>query len=426
MARTASASCQRRGRNRRRSARSCTATVESAAAQPRSSGAPFAAAVPCGVTRDGSWRRIACCSRCSASLGSMPRSSTSVPPRLRRMRRAPPLAGRRGRARASAARGAVLATGAHARADSAPREPVRAGRARGRSRSDPSARPAAARRAAPPRLGRRDSNWIPASVGPRQSASASCSSCEAVSDSPSAMQSQACTTRLRSGSASSMSGVYDEPVAALRGHDRVVTVTRERLAQFRDVDIDGLSCGRRRRGAPQLVDQALSRDELIGMQEQHGQNDAAPSSVPSARGTPSSSTSSGPRIRNSIRVRFTASRVTIEAIAVAQRPRALPGLRSRLYARSERLAAWLARPTRRHATRSPTTVRSGPMRAATRPSSSRRSRAARAAARVRASRPRSAEQGSGHGGARDGRFTIATDQPHVKVAWRLTGQRSTG
>ncbi len=25
----------------------------------------------------------------------------------------------------------------------------------------------------------------------------------------------------------------------------------------------------------------------------------------------------------------------------------------------------------------------------------------------------------------DGRFTIATDQPHVKVAWRLTGRRPT-
>jgi hypothetical protein len=24
---------------------------------------------------------------------------------------------------------------------------------------------------------------------------------------------------------------------------------------------------------------------------------------------------------------------------------------------------------------------------------------------------------------RDGRFTIATDQPHVKVSWRLTGHR---
>ena len=28
------------------------------------------------------------------------------------------------------------------------------------------------------------------------------------------------------------------------------------------------------------------------------------------------------------------------------------------------------------------------------------------------------------GALRDGRFTIATDQPHVKVAWRLTGHRS--
>jgi len=28
-------------------------------------------------------------------------------------------------------------------------------------------------------------------------------------------------------------------------------------------------------------------------------------------------------------------------------------------------------------------------------------------------------------GLKNGRFTVATDQPHVKVAWRLTGQRST-
>jgi hypothetical protein len=26
----------------------------------------------------------------------------------------------------------------------------------------------------------------------------------------------------------------------------------------------------------------------------------------------------------------------------------------------------------------------------------------------------------------DGRFTIATDQPHVKVAWRIRGRRPTG
>ena len=28
------------------------------------------------------------------------------------------------------------------------------------------------------------------------------------------------------------------------------------------------------------------------------------------------------------------------------------------------------------------------------------------------------------GGLKDGRFTIATDQPHVKVAWRITGRRA--
>ena len=27
---------------------------------------------------------------------------------------------------------------------------------------------------------------------------------------------------------------------------------------------------------------------------------------------------------------------------------------------------------------------------------------------------------------RDGRFTIATDQPHVKVAWRISGRRPAG
>ncbi len=29
-------------------------------------------------------------------------------------------------------------------------------------------------------------------------------------------------------------------------------------------------------------------------------------------------------------------------------------------------------------------------------------------------------------GLEKGRFTVATEQPHVKVGWRLTGQRSTG
>ena len=29
-------------------------------------------------------------------------------------------------------------------------------------------------------------------------------------------------------------------------------------------------------------------------------------------------------------------------------------------------------------------------------------------------------------GLKNGRFTVATDQPHVKVAWRLTGRRPAG
>jgi hypothetical protein len=29
-------------------------------------------------------------------------------------------------------------------------------------------------------------------------------------------------------------------------------------------------------------------------------------------------------------------------------------------------------------------------------------------------------------GLKDGRFTIATDQPHVKVAWRIRGRRPAG
>jgi hypothetical protein len=36
--------------------------------------------------------------------------------------------------------------------------------------------------------------------------------------------------------------------------------------------------------------------------------------------------------------------------------------------------------------------------------------------------PRSSARVTGE--LKDGRFTIATEQPHVKVAWRLTGRRS--
>jgi hypothetical protein len=29
-------------------------------------------------------------------------------------------------------------------------------------------------------------------------------------------------------------------------------------------------------------------------------------------------------------------------------------------------------------------------------------------------------------GLKDGRFTIETDEPHVKVAWRISGRRAAG
>src|SRR5439155_1246313 len=68
-------------------------------------------------------------------------------------------------------------------------------------------------------------------------------------------------------------GVDDEAVAAVGSGDRVVTVTRERLAQFRDVDVDGLSRRRRGRDTPELVDQPLPGYELVRVQEQNGQHD---------------------------------------------------------------------------------------------------------------------------------------------------------
>src|SRR5262249_45439782 len=55
------------------------------------------------------------------------------------------------------------------------------------------------------------------------------------------------------------------PVPPVRGRDRVVTVPTERLAQLGDVDVDRFLCRGRRRLAPELVDQALARDELVRM-----------------------------------------------------------------------------------------------------------------------------------------------------------------
>ncbi len=79
MTTAASASCQRRGRNRVRVRSSlASASVLGVGGAVFAGASPLTAAVPSGVSRDGSWRRIACWSRCSGSLGSMPRSSTRV------------------------------------------------------------------------------------------------------------------------------------------------------------------------------------------------------------------------------------------------------------------------------------------------------------------------------------------------------------
>src|SRR5436190_1337086 len=68
-------------------------------------------------------------------------------------------------------------------------------------------------------------------------------------------------------------GVDPDAVAAVRGRDRVETVPAERLAQLGDVDVDRFFGRGRRRLAPELVDQALARDELVRMQEQDRQDE---------------------------------------------------------------------------------------------------------------------------------------------------------
>src|SRR5207249_8979255 len=68
-------------------------------------------------------------------------------------------------------------------------------------------------------------------------------------------------------------GVDPDQVAAVRRCDRVETVAGQRLAQLGDVDVDRLFGRGRGRLAPELVDQALARDELVRMQEQDGQDE---------------------------------------------------------------------------------------------------------------------------------------------------------
>ena len=67
-------------------------------------------------------------------------------------------------------------------------------------------------------------------------------------------------------------GLEREPVTTGHGGDRIPAVAPERLAQLGQVDADGLPRRRRRRRAPQVVDQPLGRDHLVRTQEQNRQD----------------------------------------------------------------------------------------------------------------------------------------------------------
>jgi hypothetical protein len=72
------------------------------------------------------------------------------------------------------------------------------------------------------------------------------------------------------------------------------------FAELRDVDLQRVLCGRREVLSPQIVDQTVARDDLVGVQEQDCQQRSLlrPSE---GRLTPSEATCNGPRIRYSIR-----------------------------------------------------------------------------------------------------------------------------
>ena len=64
-----------------------------------------------------------------------------------------------------------------------------------------------------------------------------------------------------------------QPVSAGGGRDRIAGAT-EGLAELRDIDIDRFAGRWRRRLAPQIVDQALARHELVRVQEQDAEDEA--------------------------------------------------------------------------------------------------------------------------------------------------------
>ena len=168
-------------------------------------------------------------------------------------------------------------------------------------------------------------------------------------------------------------------VAAGRGRDRIGAGDAERLAQLREIDVDRLARGRRRRLPPQVVDQALARDELVRVQEQDTEDELAPSASrarPVLRPRPPRAA----RGSETPRCGFTASQAGLEG-SIAHRPNpVLAGLLPR--------AVHPERDGKRRVSRRGV---DGRQRLRHRPPPD-RGRAARAAARVRAARPRTAEQ----------------------------------
>ena len=187
--------------------------------------------------------------------------------------RAPLPAGRRGRGQASAGRAAAPAEGVHRPAPAARRARPRDARARGRSRFVPSARSAAARRAAPPGHARETRAGARREWGRARASSASRRSSAAASSSPADARSRAAARRCCRCATSSSLGIDLDAVAAVHGRDRVAAVPCQRLPQPRDVAVDGLPRRRRRRLAPEFVDQPFARDELVRMQEQDRQDE---------------------------------------------------------------------------------------------------------------------------------------------------------
>ena len=96
-----------------------------------------------------------------------------------------------------------------------------------------------------------------------------------------------------------LAGLDAERISRATRHD---PVTAQELAQLRDVHLQGCARGVRRLPAPELVDQALARARRRSRAAGAAQARRAACAPPSFRSRPSSSTSSGPRIRNSMRL----------------------------------------------------------------------------------------------------------------------------